>query len=468
MEYHNLGPPGPLKVPEFMQKGDHSDYENSTYNIISTVAYLIGVPKRIFDNEHEPPDLSWYERLDSDKNARTVRNLCAVRSALLRHYKRISEEIFYNLKNLHTLPDYLPQEAIRQLEEDGLPIIKANHKINQYLVELNGLVCDRINSCKELFPLWLKWDYIRPLFLMPKGATEAGIKAVVADYSQKCRHFPYQIYLNWELGDEGNVLYNDKKFVDLLYTSHGEMFFDVNNVMDAGNITKNSIYTFIGDSKQTVLIVDCENSDPYKLYAVLRNLKSCYLSKIKKIILYDDPNTTNTWTLLERYVSIPVERELVERVKKSKSLVDIRLTAGACKEFYANSVDSFVIVSSDSDYWGLISALPQARFLVMVEYDHFAGDMRRKLEESGIVYCYIDDFCIGNTGELRNAALLQELEQYLAALGSFNVNDMMRKAISSARIDLSADEYRQFCERYLKNIHVRISEAGEASLSIAK
>ena len=34
---------------------------------------------------------------------------------------------------------------------------------------------------------------------------------------------------------------------------------------------------------------------------------------------------------------------------------------------YKNDVDSFVIVSSDSDYWGLISSLPDAHFLVMIE-----------------------------------------------------------------------------------------------------
>lgn len=468
MERYDLDPPGTITTSGFERKGDYSDYDNSTYHIISKIAYLIGVPKKIFENEHEPPDLSWYERLDSDKNARIIRNLCAVRSALLRNYRRISQEIYYDLKNLHTLPDLIPQEAISQLELDGLPIIKANHKVNQYIIDINTLICDRINTCKEWFPLWIKWDYIRPLFIMPKGATETGIKSVTTDYVRKCHSFPYQVYLNWELNDKGNVLYNDKKFVDLLYQRHGEQFYDVNNVMDAGNIVKNSIYTFIGDSEQTVLIVDCENSDPYKLYAVLRNLNRGNMSKIRKIILYDDANTGNAWRLLEQYVDIPIERELVERVKKSKSLVDIRLTAGACKEFYVGGADSFVIVSSDSDYWGLISALPEARFLVMVEYGSFAGDMRRKLEESGITYCYIDDFCTGNSGELRNAVLLYEIEQYLARLLSFNINDMMQTVTDLARVNLTPDEYRQFYDRHLKNLHVKISGEGDASLSISK
>ena len=30
-------------------------YKDSTYEIVSKVAYLIGVPLRIFENEHEAP-----------------------------------------------------------------------------------------------------------------------------------------------------------------------------------------------------------------------------------------------------------------------------------------------------------------------------------------------------------------------------------------------------------------------------
>ena len=36
-------------------KQSYTLYENSTYMVVSKVAYLIGVPKAIFENEHEPP-----------------------------------------------------------------------------------------------------------------------------------------------------------------------------------------------------------------------------------------------------------------------------------------------------------------------------------------------------------------------------------------------------------------------------
>ena len=60
----------------------HELYENSTYMVVSKVAYLIGVPKSIFENKHEPPQLEWYEEMDREKDARIIRNLCIVNSEL--------------------------------------------------------------------------------------------------------------------------------------------------------------------------------------------------------------------------------------------------------------------------------------------------------------------------------------------------------------------------------------------------
>lgn len=69
---------------------------------------------------------------------------------------------------------------------------------------------------------------------------------------------------------------------------------------------------------------------------------------------------------------------MIERIKENKSLVDIRLTARTCQEFFENEVDSFINVSSDFDYWGLISSLPRARFLAMIEWEKCESDMKNR------------------------------------------------------------------------------------------
>ena len=62
-------------------------YRDSTYSIVSKVAYLIGVPKRIFENQHEPPQLEIFQQLENDKNARIIRHLCIIRTAIERNFK---------------------------------------------------------------------------------------------------------------------------------------------------------------------------------------------------------------------------------------------------------------------------------------------------------------------------------------------------------------------------------------------
>ena len=79
-------------------KQSYTLYENSTYMVVSKVAYLIGVPKAIFENEHEPPKMEWYEELERDKNARIIRNLCMLRTAIERNFRKISTAMKYDLK----------------------------------------------------------------------------------------------------------------------------------------------------------------------------------------------------------------------------------------------------------------------------------------------------------------------------------------------------------------------------------
>lgn len=268
--------------------------------------------------------MEWYEKLHADKNARIVRNLCMIRTALELNFKAINNRMRFDMCNLHSLPEYVPQDSLNELLQDGITIVRSRALPAQYIVDINKHISNRINNCKSLFPLWLKWEYVRKLFLMPDGLNEKGIKAAAADYYANKNKYPYQVYINWSYMDSGNILYNDKKFVSLLYEANADYFTDLSKVSDAGNLTKAGIYKFLDKSERVVVVVDCENSDPYKLYATLNNLnQEALLNKICKIILYDDIHTTSAWKILERFTQIPIEHVLIERIKENKSLVDI-------------------------------------------------------------------------------------------------------------------------------------------------
>lgn len=90
------------------------------------------------------------------------------------------------------------------------------------------------------------------------------------------------MYINWQPEEVGNILYNDKKFVTLLYSWNNDYFTEYSKVSDAGSYIKGSIYEFIESSEKTVIVVDCENSDPYKLCATLKTSITSIHKKLRR------------------------------------------------------------------------------------------------------------------------------------------------------------------------------------------
>lgn len=456
------------EIDEQMQENDeYIAYKDSTYEIVSIVAYLIGVNTSIFTNEHEPPKMEVYNRLNQEKPARIVRNLCILRTAIERNFKYINDKMQNEYRSLFTLPEYVPQQSLNQLYDDGVNLIKNSHKkLTDYIIEINSVLSNRLINCQQFFPTWLNWDYIREMFIMPNGLKESGTKEAADIYYANKAFYPYQVYINWRPEDVGNLLYNDKKFVTKLYEWHRDRFTEYSKVSDAGDYVKNNIYDYINDSKKVVVAVDCENSDPYKLCATLKGLDYEYTQKISRIILFDDVHTASGWGILERYTQIPVEYILIERLKENKSLVDMKLAMRVCKEYYENEVDSFIIVSSDSDFWGLISSLPKAHFLVMVERTKCGPDIKNALISNGIFYCFIDDFYTGDTEELKINALLKEMRQYIDSCVSLNVNKMLDQALWQTRVQMTPAEKKQFYQKYIKTMQMSINKDGDVCIEI--
>ena len=442
---------------------DFIKYKDSTHDLVSKIGYLFGIPKKVFESDSLPQKLSIYNELDANKNARIIRNLCMLRTCIERGFKYINNAMRYDHRSILNMPEYIPSEIITQLNEDGIAFYKKTSiRLTHHIIEINKLIADRINNCKSIFPLWINWDYIKELFIMPDGTTEIGTKAATDVYYNNLNLYPYKIYFNWRKPEpEGNILYNDKKFTTLLYKWHGKEFTEYSKVSDAGKYVKDTIYDFIENGEKVVVIVDCENSDPYKLSSVFRNLDYKYTQKIATIILVDDVHTASAWRILEQFTSIPVEHVMTERVKDSKSLVDTILVARVCKEHYKNDVDSFIIVSSDSDYWGLIDSLKDdVAFLVMVERANCGPDLKNALVEAGIFYCYIDDFYSANTEDVKHVSLMRAMMNYIEDSIRLNVNEMFDNALRETRIEMTRSERNQFFAKYVKTIKMHIDDDG--------
>ncbi len=144
------------------------------YDIISKVAYLIGVPKKIFENENEPPKLEIYDKLEMEKKARIIRNLCSLRTQLERNFLKICQGIQREGRSIIGMPEYIPSSILKQLSEDGIDIYNNLKEPTPFLISINQHIKGRINNCRDLFPDWLEWKYLSDIFIMPDGLSEAG------------------------------------------------------------------------------------------------------------------------------------------------------------------------------------------------------------------------------------------------------------------------------------------------------
>lgn len=436
-----------------------------TKDIVCTVGYLIGVRKDFLQTSYSDSCSDLLKQLESNINATIIRYLCKLRTVLMKTFRKTDEAIRYDLKNIDRL-DWFDVDNIKWLEKKNIQVVLANKLAADYSLHFNRLIAENIHSCKDLFPDWIKWDYIKGLFIIPKFTDQAVLKQEFGKFMENGSLYPYSQYIYWKPFECGNILYTDGKFINNLYQMNNDYFQDQSKYKTATNEIKDNIYDFIDDSNKVVIVVDCENSDVYKLYSMIKNLNSEEMMKISKIMLFDDVHTTDGWDFLEKLLSIPIEHIEVERLLDHKSLVDMRVMAGVFREFYTNDVSSFILLSSDSDYWALISSLPEAEFLVMVEYNKCSNAIKEALEKEGVFWCSLDDFSTGKIEDLKRAVLLAELKKYLPDLLSYNGKDLVSKLYSDTRIEAEETEKLNFYNKYIRTISFQADGEGHLSLEI--
>lgn len=427
--------------------------------VATAFAYMLGVENEILDKYYGHHHAAVLERLRRDRAATAVRYLCRVRTALMNHFLDVDNEMLYGLSNLDRMR-YFDRDEIAALQGWGIPVIQSNYRADRYVFHLTKLLDDSVDACKKWFPESLKFEYVRDAFVPPKYDKPGVLKAEYDKYRARKVFYPFQLYMYWEPSDQGNLLYSDGKLLHALYAAHGEQFVEGYKYRDASENTKESIYRFIRESKKVVMAVDCENADPYKLYGVLKNLGAIDRRLIDRIILYDDYHTTIAWDYIGSLVDVPVEHVEVPRVTDAKSLVDIRMAVGVSASHYRDEVDSFILCSSDSDFWGLISSIPEARFLVMYEYSKCGNAVKEAWTQRNIFHCAMDDFYMENAKQLQDVVLKKVLKSYLPGIVGENGWQVTKQVFADAFIQADEKEMRRFYEKYLKKLKLKLGEDG--------
>lgn len=429
-------------------------------DIVTTIAYMIGVNNENLKNWYGKRNPALIEALGKSKEATIIQYLCNVRTSLMKHFLAVDNEIVYNMSNLDRMPQYFNVDEIKKLQEWGLNLIQVNFRATAYISRVNKLIDDKIDACKKLFPESINWSYVRDFFVIPKYGDERTMKTEYERFKANFMCYPFQLYVHWYPESQGNILSGDEKFLKIMYNQHGEAFTDGEKYRTSTHGTKEDLHEFLTSAGKAAIVVDCENSDPYKLCGILKGLSEEDVSRIQKIVLYDDSNTTIAWDYVAHFAPVHVEHVEVQRVVYGKSRVDMTLALGTARLFFEEKIDSFLLCSSDSDFWSLISGIPEASFAVLYEEEKCGAAIKETMTAADIPHYAMDNFYVDGAADLQKVVLRKTLESYLSGIIGENAWELTRRVYSDAYITASESEMKRFYEKYVAKLKLKIGDDG--------
>ncbi|MCI6011203.1 MAG: hypothetical protein MRZ97_00175, partial [Firmicutes bacterium] len=101
---------------------EYKRLKEQKYDIVSRTAYLIGVRKESFGDENQLYQEEIYKQLNNNKNARIIRNLSILRTALELKYHKLFDEMRNNGRSVLCISEYIPADVLSQLSSDGITL----------------------------------------------------------------------------------------------------------------------------------------------------------------------------------------------------------------------------------------------------------------------------------------------------------------------------------------------------------
>ena len=442
-----------------------------TNDIVSTFSYLIGVDKKYFrekEIENTFASIEKYNSLEHIKSAKIVRSLCLIRNGFMNNFGRILELVNGSGAGIHGLYEYVDKEAIVYLESAGIKFKYQTWAAN-YIIEINKYLSDRINNCKSLFPDFIKWDYLRDLFIMPDGTTDYGCKAQSEIYYANKTCYPFFCYMNWKriCEERGKCLYNDFLFLTNLYEDNKDKFDRQELVSDNSENNNNAVAEFLLKGNVEI-IIDCENANPFFIYSFLNGISSDEHKNISKVIMFNDLNASTAWKALpKRFDDIEFEEVLCDRMLDRKSMVDIRLISRTMKEYYENNIRSFILVSSDSDFYGMIEELPNANFMLVVQRKMSSYIFRETAVNSGISYIYSEDYPYSEAYDFIKSVIKADFRKTIEEKwGEINLSEEVDAICRKTYAELTEAEKTKIIKAVSKNLKIEVDEEFNAKIII--
>ena len=462
--------------PSPTETGDERTYEN-THDIASTVAFLAGVKEPHF-SETGYLKRRIFDQLQNNTAASIMRHLCLLRNAILQKFGQIHIMMREEGKSILSLPELVPIDSIDYLSTHGITVYHEyghlwsapKQKLVSHLIDINRYICDKSNLCQNLFHANINWKYIRELFIMPNGLTPQGTKKASDLYysHQFDQGMPYNVYLNWTPTPEvRNLFISDIKFLKAIYASYGDTFNHRALVVDVKESVKEALYKFLESNEHTILAVDCDNIDYYTLTSALLGLDTAYLNKISKTLLFIDPvHASESWKFFEQHTSLPSEEIFCERLIDHKSTVDGTMISALAKEHWQQNSNSFIIASSDSDYWSVVSCMmSECEFIIWLEKQNTSPTWIRNLEEHHIPFFNLSDFHEQYSEEFQTEAILKSVNDQLKKI-DINLKEILNAALFANYLHLPPSTKDSLYNKHLKPLSVLVNDNGKVEFKL--
>lgn len=362
------------------------------------IKYLIGVPSQYLN--------SCDSDLASHPEWTVMRHLCSLRSKLIPEFTELNTEFREQQKPIGDINAI--KELVETVRKDNIRLSDHPGSLSRVIMEVNNEIEYRIvdifpddDIAEDEEPSGVPMEWVRRLFIMQDNTID-GVRESLRKYKKYRNYYPWQMYMNvnFSLLEEDVrskiIIANDRHLEYVLELLNKKRFW--------------SIFDFVGVNCP-VIVVDCENSDPQRLYSSLKPV----LPWVNKIVLIDGTKTNMLWNefVLFTQGTTKIAHIKTPRLKEQKSLVDYTMVAKTCEEYYVNNVRSFMLASSDSDIWALICSIPEANVFVAAERCKSGDFLEEALTQNHIPFAYMDDLVQDST-ELMDSAMDREVPRFLA------------------------------------------------------
>lgn len=324
--------------------------------------YLMGLERHILEKDFIE-DYSYsggLTALDALEDARIIRYASRIRQKIYRNYSQYRSITDFEVEG----KAYYEAEMV-YLKERGIDlgkVFRGDFSVVSVINHLTKVISTRLPKVLKTlkFP---HADIVENVFYM-YDVTDKSLDKFIKTMQGVRSKFPYMLFItrHTRLGTYlPHFFQNDKTFFIGCYNLADENYsleslsipvFDW-NCLGSEDMVKLPV------DKNTHFYVDCDNISYFTFIGLLESLKATAKVTDKHVFsLYIDETTSALWKMTSHIEHPLFQFNLikVDRVKYSKSVVDIVMVAHIARNSVKEDGLPAVIISSDSDYIGLIQA----------------------------------------------------------------------------------------------------------------